>query len=197
MTGMAAVAETASTRDRLLAAAIDVFVEQGFEQARLPDIARGAGLTTGAVYANFRGKSELLFEAMGTRAGTEMDTLLEQARGRDMRELLGVLGDQLVSPRDQVPLLLDAVAAGRRDPELAGALRHRLDARERMIVELVERAKAEGAIDDGVDSAAFARFCMMLAMGAVVMRTMHVESPDGDAWHDVIARLLDAIGGNR
>jgi AcrR family transcriptional regulator len=188
-------AETRSTRDRLLDAAIDVFVEQGFEGARLQDIARGAGLTTGAIYANFRGKSELLFDAMGTRADTEFDTLLAQARGRDMRELLGVLGDQLVAPREQVPLLLDAVAAGRRDPEIAGALRHRLDAREHVIVELVERAKAEGAIDPDVDAAAFARFCIMLAMGAVVMRTLRVEPPGGAAWHDVIARLLDAIGG--
>ncbi len=190
--------EVLSTRDRLLAAAIDVFIEQGFEQARVQDIARGAGLTTGAIYANFRGKDELLFEAMGTRADAEMDTLLTRAsQGRDMRELLGLLGDQLVKPREQVPLLLDAVAAGRRDPDLAGALRHRLDAREHVIVELVERAKSEGAIDDDVDTAAFARFCVMLAMGAVVMRTMEVEPPAGDAWHDVIARLLDAIGGTK
>jgi AcrR family transcriptional regulator len=191
---MAAV-ETLSTRERLLAAAVDVFVDQGFEQARLQDIARGAGLTTGAIYANFRGKAELLFEAMGARADDEMGTLLAETRGRDMREVLGVLGDQLVAPREQVPLLLDAVAAGRRDPDLAGALRHRLDAREHVIVELVERAKAEGAIDEGVDTAAFARFCVMLAMGAVVMRTMQVEPPEGEAWHDVIARLIDAIGG--
>jgi AcrR family transcriptional regulator len=190
-------AETRSTRDRLLDAAIDVFVEQGFEGARLQDIARGAGLTTGAIYANFRGKSELLFDAMGSRADAEFDTLLTRARGRDMRELLGLLADQLVAPREQVPLLLDAVAAGRRDPEIAGALRHRLDAREHVIVELVERAKAEGAIDADVDTAAFARFCIMLAMGAVVMRTLQVEPPEGAAWHDVIARLLDAIGGPR
>jgi AcrR family transcriptional regulator len=188
-------AETRSTRERLLDAAIDVFVEQGFEGARLQDIARGAGLTTGAIYANFRGKSELLFDAMGSRADAEFDTLLTRARGRDMRELLAVLGDQLVAPREQVPLLLDAVAAGRRDPEIAGALRHRLDAREHVIVELVERAKSEGAIDPDVDTAAFARFCIMLAMGAVVMRTLQVEPPEGAAWHDVIARLLDAIGG--
>lgn len=193
---MAAVADPTSTRERLLAAAIGVFEQQGFEQARLQDIARGAGLTTGAVYANFRGKSELLSEAIAVRADTELDTLMSAARGKDARELLAMLGDKLLAPREQVPLLLDAVAAGRRDPELAGALRHRLDARENVVVELVERAKAEGAIDTAVDTDAFARFCIMLAMGALVMRTMQVEPPDGDAWHKLITRLLDAIGGN-
>ena len=70
------------------------------------------------------------------------------------------------------------------------------DVRENAVVELVERAKAESAIDPAVDTDAFARFCIMLAMGALVMRTMQVEPPDGDAWHKLITRLLDAIGGN-
>ena len=116
----------ASTRERLLAAAVEVFVEQGYEGARLQDIARAAGLTTGAVYANFRGKDELLFAAIGARAGVEMDALLARRAGREPRELLELLGDQLVRPRRQPPLLIDAVAAARRDDELAAALRERL-----------------------------------------------------------------------
>jgi len=177
----------------LLAAAVEVFVEQGYEGARVQDIARAAGLTTGAIYANFRGKSELLFEAIGVRAGAEMDQMLTEARRRDMRELLELLGDRLVRPHEGVPLLIDAVAAARRDDELAGALRDRLDARERMIIELVERAKADGSIDPTLDTKAFARFCLTLAMGALVMRTLDAPPPDGDAWHQLISRLLDAV----
>lgn len=37
-----------STRERLVAAAIEVFREHGYERARVQDIARAAGLTTGA-----------------------------------------------------------------------------------------------------------------------------------------------------
>ncbi len=54
----------------------------------LQDIARAAGLTTGAIYANFRGKDELLFDAIGARAGVEMDALLAEARGRERRDVL-------------------------------------------------------------------------------------------------------------
>ena len=57
-----------STRDRLVAAAIEVFVEQGYDGARVQDIARTAGLTTGAIYANYRGKADLLFDAIGALA---------------------------------------------------------------------------------------------------------------------------------
>jgi AcrR family transcriptional regulator len=182
-----------STRDRLLAAAVEVFVEQGFESARLQDIARAAGLTTGAIYANFRGKGDLLFDAMGVRADAEMDGILAEARGREIRELLEVLGDMLVRPREQPPLLIDAVAAARRDEELAGALRDRLDERETAIAELVERAKEEGSIDPAIGTDVLTRFCVTLAMGAVVMRTLRATPPDGDAWHQLIARLLDAL----
>jgi AcrR family transcriptional regulator len=190
---MAALPDTTSTRERLLAAAVEVFVDQGYEGARVQDIARAAGLTTGAIYANFRGKGDLLFDAIGARAGVEMDAMLAAARESEVRQLLELLGDRLVQPRDQIPLLLDAVAAARRDDELAIALRDRLGQREQVLAELVDRAKQEGAVVDDVDTNALARFCLTLAMGAVVLRTLDAAPPDGDAWHDLIARLLDAV----
>src|SRR5262245_8897712 len=123
---MAAVSTGPTTRERLLAAAVDVFVDQGYEGARVQDIARAAGLTTGAIYANFRGKNELLFDAIGARADAEIASILSEAQRRESRELFEVLGDRLFAPRESPPLLIDAIAAARRDPELAGALRQRL-----------------------------------------------------------------------
>jgi AcrR family transcriptional regulator len=188
-----AVMHDTSTRDRLLAAAVEVFVDQGYEGARLQDIARTAGLTTGAVYANFRDKEELLFAAIGARVGVEMDALLAEAIGRNPRAMLEMLGDQLVQPRRQPPLLIDAIAAARRDDELAGALRERLALREQALVDVVERGKSDGTIDPALDSDAFARFGLTLAMGALVMRTLQVDAPPEGAWHELISRLLDAV----
>src|SRR5262249_19872456 len=189
---MAAVPDS-STRDRLLAAAVEVFVEQGYEGARLQDIARAAGLTTGAVYANFRGKSELLLAAIGARADIEMDALLTQTEARDPRALLEVLGDRLVAERRQPPLLVDAIAAARRDPALAAGMRERLDARVQLLADIVERAKGAGSIDPALDVDVFARFGLTLAMGAVVLRALHLAPPAEGAWHDLISRLLDAV----
>lgn len=53
----------ATTRDRLLDAAARVIARDGFRGARLADVAREAGLTTGAVYSNFRDKEELFLAA--------------------------------------------------------------------------------------------------------------------------------------
>ena len=98
--------------------------------------------------------------------------MLADAHGREPRELLELLGDRLVRPRRQPPLLIDAIAAARRDDELAAALRERLETRERVLVDIVERAKLDGAIDPALDSDVFARFGLTLAMGALVMRTL-------------------------
>src|SRR5579862_6665731 len=52
---------TAATRRKLLAAAKRIFAQDGFEAARLEDIAAGAGYTRGAFYANFESKEDIFF----------------------------------------------------------------------------------------------------------------------------------------
>lgn len=183
-----------STRDRLIAAAIEVFAEQGYESARLQDIARAAGLTTGAVYANYRGKAELLFDAIGARAGAELDGLLHGTNDVGARAVLERLGDRLPEPRAANPsLLVDAIAAARRDADLAALLRTRLAKREAMLADVVGRAKHDGAVADEISTDAVARFCTMLATGALVLRSLGIDQPDPDDWHALIARLLDAL----
>src|SRR5450759_4342203 len=55
------VERTAATRRKLLAAAKRIFAQDGFEAARLEDIAAGAGYTRGAFYANFKSKEDIFF----------------------------------------------------------------------------------------------------------------------------------------
>jgi len=49
------------TRQRLESAALDLFVERGFEQTTVPDIATRAGLTTRTFFRHFADKREVLF----------------------------------------------------------------------------------------------------------------------------------------
>jgi len=52
------------TRAALLAAARDVIREKGYERTTLEEVARRAGMTTGAIYGNFKNRDEL-FIALG------------------------------------------------------------------------------------------------------------------------------------
>ncbi|HYL50906.1 MAG TPA: TetR family transcriptional regulator [Acidimicrobiia bacterium] len=132
-----------STRERLIAAAIEVFRSDGYEGARVQDVARAAGMTTGAIYANYRGKADLLFDAIADRTDTELDSLLESTTAHETRELLGVLGDRLVQPRREPPLLLEAIVAARRDGTLRELLHERLGALVARALELDPPAPEE------------------------------------------------------
>lgn len=66
---------TEATQRKLLNAARRVFARDGFEAARIEDIARQAGHTRGAFYANFNSKEELFF------------ALLEQEMSERMAQL--------------------------------------------------------------------------------------------------------------
>ena len=189
-----AVADTgATTRDRLLDASITVFREQGYERARVQDIARAAGLTTGAIYANYRDKAELLLAAIAASSAAEVETLLDAGSPRSPRELLAALGTRMAFREHERPLLLDAVVASRRDPELAALLRDALSERHERFGALITRGQAEDAIDPALEVDTISRFCITLALGSLVVRALELDPPDPGSWEALIGRLLDAI----
>lgn len=51
-------------KQNILNAAINVFIEKGFEETSMRDIASSAGLTTGAIYHHFKNKDELFYHAV-------------------------------------------------------------------------------------------------------------------------------------
>jgi AcrR family transcriptional regulator len=66
---------TAATRRKLLAAAERIFARDGFEAARLEDIAAGAGYTRGAFYANFAGKEEIFIALLEQWGRQRIDSI--------------------------------------------------------------------------------------------------------------------------
>jgi len=57
---MVAEVPAAGKRERILRAAIDVFAESGYFNAKVTDIAKAAGVADGTIYLYFDGKEELL-----------------------------------------------------------------------------------------------------------------------------------------
>src|ERR1700750_3162998 len=67
------------TRAKVLAAARRLFSEQGYEGATIRDIAAAAGMSTGAVFANFSDKSDLFREIMLTDMSALAEAMGEAA----------------------------------------------------------------------------------------------------------------------
>jgi AcrR family transcriptional regulator len=136
-------ARTAATRSKLIAAAAHIFARDGFEAARLEDIAAAAGYTRGALYANFKDKEDLFF------------ALLEDWISERVSELDGLLRKEARNPPAKLRTLRSYYAQCAKDRRLVllsleftlYAIRHpaaheRLRARKRRLrahgVELIE-----------------------------------------------------------
>ena len=190
-----AARELESTRERLLDAAIAVFSEKGYDGAGVQEIARRAGLTTGAIYANFKGKADLLFSAIDARSGDELDDLLSWTRHGQTSELLAQLGSHLLDrdPDSQGGLLIEALVAARRDPDVARLVHSLLADRARAISMIVERARAEGDVDAGVSTPAMATFSLVLALGSLLFTEIALDNPDEGDWSSLIRRFVSAL----
>ena len=99
------------TRQKVLDAARGLFAERGYEPATIRDIAKGAGMSTGAVFANFQDKAEL-FEAVLTEdmAGLAEVMLNGAGNGLTRDRLVNALTAGYHGSIDQLPLFQAIVA---------------------------------------------------------------------------------------
>ena len=67
---------------KLLAAAEKTFARDGFEAARLEDIASLAGYTRGAFYANFKSKEDIFFALLEEWVGRRIAEVYARTRAR-------------------------------------------------------------------------------------------------------------------
>lgn len=185
---------------RLLAAAVVEFAERGYAGARVAEIARRAGVTTGAIYSRYRGKAELMAEAIEWATDDEFDRLFTDHRfeGR-MEDILRIAGRHLIDRDDAGDgpdagggLLLESFAAARHEDDVARLLRTHLLERHERLRNVVDSAKTTGGIDPGIDTTALVTFCYALGLGFLLLEVVNLPVPDREAWEALIERLLDA-----
>jgi len=100
------------TRQKVLDAARALFAERGYEPATIRDIAKGAGMSTGAVFANFQDKAEL-FEAVLTEDLARLAETLRAAAAAETTvrgRLLAALTAAYHGSLEQLPLVQAVVA---------------------------------------------------------------------------------------
>jgi AcrR family transcriptional regulator len=185
------------TRDRLLAAAAEVFAEKGYDRAGVQEIARRAGFTTGAIYGRFRGKADLLVAAIAEQSPDEFEELFAEHRFKgNVADILATVGSHLVTDEfdSGQALLLEAFVAGRREPELREMLRCAIEERSGRLMELIEAGKASGDIDAELDSFSVVRFCHAVGLGFLLFGALGLERPDPEPWEELINRLVESVG---
>lgn len=157
----------------------------------MAEIARRAGVTTGAIYSRYRGKADLLVDALGAHLVDQIEQVLPEAPQGGV-DLLFSLGTHLLDDREGSWLLLEAIVSSRRDPELAEMIRRSFEDDQSRISTHIQKGKDDGHIDPDLSTEAIAHFAMALGMGMNVSNLLQRQQPEPGEWYAVIERVIAA-----
>src|SRR4029450_4468557 len=96
--GRIAGATPEETRGPLLDAAARTFELKGYEGATVAQIAKEAGVSSGAIYAHYSTKAELLVDALRAHRERAMAALFPPGRRSNVADLLVALCGGLATP---------------------------------------------------------------------------------------------------
>jgi AcrR family transcriptional regulator len=185
-----------STRDRLLAAAYELLAARGYQATTVQAVARRAGLTTGAIYANFGGKQELMVHAVLAEWYRNERELLNEFLAGDAggSQPSGTTGQEAAPPVDAFTRLLARHIATPATPEhrllteVTGAIiRDDLEESPLLVsVQMIEditrssivAGKALGKIAADLDTDALVAVNVNLYLGAITSKALGLPQPD-------------------
>ena len=188
--------------DLLIKAAAEVFAERGYAGAGVAEIARRAGVTTGAIYSRYSGKSELLLEALKRSFVLHFGDAIASALSGENRaenfdqDGVGIRSIGLLANdewKDHDALFLEAVVASRRDEEIATMLSQRLETAGTFLAKRIDTQKANGPVDSSFDTDALKTYALAMRMGFSVLRSLNYEMPDPDEWQTVLNQTQRSI----
>ncbi|WP_459547482.1 TetR/AcrR family transcriptional regulator [Nocardia sp. X0981] len=179
------------TRAALIAAARQVFENDGFVDARISDITRTAGVASGSFYTYFDGKEEIFAEVVA-QVREEMLHPHIRARGGsdDPREWIAAANrEYLRSYRRNARLMAVLEQVARVDPQFAALRAERASAFIDRNAALIRDLQARGLVPAGLDARVTA-----LALSSMVSKMAYLVFVEGEEiGFDVLLGTLDRI----
>jgi len=172
--------------EEILDAALDAFTEQGFEAARMEDIAKRAGLSKAGVYLYFASKIallEALIDAKVTPLARLVGTIAEHGAADPLMALRMIAGAAAMKLQDPktfaVPRLVVSISG--RFPEIADFYRtHVVEPARGALETILTSAMRNGAIRDVDAHAASRAFIGPIFFEAMLHHVLRGESALAD-----------------
>jgi AcrR family transcriptional regulator len=147
--------QKAATRERVLAAARELFDTHGYQASTIREIARHAGVAVGSVFTTFASKGEILSEVMSARLESlyaEIHRVMPHVRGPTADRLRTLFAIHFEFEAKQVRLFLSHIAAA-YDFTLSPAARPygRTPRLQAIIREILVQGVADGDVRDDID----------------------------------------------
>ncbi len=182
-----------TTREVLIELAAQVFATEGYASASVRDLSRRAGVTSGAIYGNFRDKAGLLAEAVDARLTTDLWTLPEEVTSRSLVDIVAYQFEHSERRRQLMSLLLEGAVAAPHDPELRARLSETLGRRIDASSKAFEaRREAEG-FDAAADLDAAVKIFYAIEIGLRALSDLGIESPDAQSSANLVRRFSGGL----
>lgn len=187
----------ADTRTRILAAAAGVFAEYGYAGATLEQVAAAAGLTKGAVYWHFSGKSDLFLALCDLDLTQQVRLLPEQVQNvftssDPVQALAALLQTQLecCGQGDGRPMLFFEFITSSREPAVREKLRATYAGLFDAIGSVLKELQAGGLIKNDVNPHMLAVMFQALINGSLLAWLIDPERVQFDSLMPEIARVI-------
>jgi AcrR family transcriptional regulator len=183
------VAAAGSTRDLLLEAAEEAFVELGYDGVTVQEIVSRAGFTTGAMYNHFAGKADLLIEVVRraldrvgamTRQAAEAESSLAATHAASVKAWFDI-------PAADRLMLAEVHLAASRHHDVAVLLDAAIGDAMQATEEAIVAAQRAGEVDPALDPAVLARVQVVFFAGM-----NHIDTIDPDIARDEGAKAVFA-----
>ena len=139
------------TRDKVLAAAKALFAERGYEGSTIRDIAKAAGMSTGAVFASFTDKSDLFTEIAEAEQSDLYQTMRAASAGLAGHAAIIAMLEAATRRQTISIAVLNAVMSALWTPGVAERARRRLERRPvSALIAVAVRQEFDGV--EGVDA---------------------------------------------
>jgi AcrR family transcriptional regulator len=172
----------AQTRERLLAAARDEVIRNGFAGASVRDISEAAGYSQGAFYSNFPDKEAIMLELLRRYMREEVEqlrTIVDGVSGKEALERLETWARSLNAEVDWAMLALELQLHARRSPSFATEYDKVFEAHGSELGRIVAGFYAAQHRKPQLDPRELAAGFMALAHGLALQRRRDNEAPAG------------------
>jgi AcrR family transcriptional regulator len=184
-----------ATRERIIRHASDLFTENGYAAVSVREIADRSGVSTGAIYSTFKGKADLLAEAVSASLAADLEIIDPDLIGLSLPEIVGRQFARLDdSGRRRLRLLLmSAASAAGRDPEVRERLEPLLRERLRTWSAHYVDWQVTSNVSSGLDMLTLVHLLIAADLGLSVFDELGVGLPDGGRSAILMEAMLTAL----
>ena len=184
-------------RDEILASAERCFVEKGFHQASVAEIAAGAGLSMGLMYRYFKSKEEIVLCFVALEKAADLKLIGKLATTSDLRATLDAQLDLLIqqsfAPKS-ARIIVEVMAEAGRNPAILAALQRNDLALRTALADAITQQQRAGRMSAHLEPILVSSTLMTVFDGVLGRALLQPELPLALYKSELLAMLCSFLG---